>query len=290
MTSKVVPHCVAVNLALLLLFILAACSSSPTTDDESYVEQARTAKEAEEITEAHSLAQKAIDESRRTGEARRIMAQVLRIRAAEELEAGEAAKAHATYLQAAEQEPTTRRRGHDLSAALEAGIEAGVDDGDLLALAERAIEAAPQKLELRREAARLAEDTGDDASAATHYQWVLSAEPDDMGAALRLGIIYLALDRPSDAAAVLEVIYDREPENIQAALNLAEAYTEAHRYHEAAELFEAMLQLVPDHPGVLRQYANLEQARGNHSRARQLRQQASDASPGIEEREMRPLR
>lgn len=290
MTSKVVPCCTAVNLAILLGFLITGCSSQPTYDEDRYLAEARSAQEAEDIDEAHRWAQRAVEEGRRQGEARKVLADVFRTRAEQKLEAGDAAGAHSDFLRAAEHEPTTRRRGDDLVAALEAGERGGLPDETLLEVADRAIEANPHAPDLRREAARLAEDVGDDQAAVTHYQWLVSADPDDTRAGLRLGILYLIVDRPADAAAVLETVHNLTPENIQASLNLAEAYAELERYRDAAALFELMLEQVPDHPAVLRQYADLEQRRGNHQRARQLREKAAERSPGIEQRDMRPLR
>ncbi len=290
MTSKVVPLSVAVNLALMLSFLIMGCASSSSSDEPGLLEQAQAAKEAQRLDEARPLAEQALEEEYREGETKRILAEIHRRMAAEKLSQGDAAGAHASFLDAADIEPTTRLRGSDLIAAFDAGQQAGLADDQLLELALRAIEHIPHDPELRRHAARLAEDLGDDHTAAVHYQWIVSALPDDEGAAFRLGIVYLAIDRPADAAAVLDRVYREDPENIQAALNLAEAYAESDRFYAAQELMELLLDQFPDHPAVLRQYADLEERHGDRHRARQLRQRAIDATPGIEEREMRPLR
>lgn len=289
MTSKIVASVITVNLVVVGGLFGTGCTSSPTYDEDRWVEEARQAKQQHQLGKARTLAEKALGDGRRQGEARQIMAGIHRQRAQQMLDEHNHRRAHSAFLTAAEYEPTTRRRAGDLGEALEAGIKAGLDDAELLQLAQRTLDDDPNNADLHRDAARLAEDLGDDDTAAVHYQWLFSADPTDTRVGLRLGIVYLNLERIRDAVGVLRHVYDAEPENIQAALNLATAYAQLERYSQAAELFDAMLDQAPNHPTILRNYAELEQQRGNLERARQLYQKASDASPGVDQREMRPL-
>lgn len=289
MASKVVARVFIVNLALSATFLVVACASSSSHDDE-YLREAQRAKEAERVDEARTLAELALEEGRRTGEARELLAALSRTRAAEMTEIGDHLRAHSAYLDAADVEPTRSQRGLDLVDALNAADRAGLPDDALIELAQRALRHRPHDVELHREIARLAEDIGEDALAAEHYLWLFSADPDDTHAGLRLGLIYIALDRPADAASVLQRVYNAQPENVQAALNLANVYATLRHHDKAAELFEDLLEQFPNHPAVLRNYADFEERRGDHARARTLREKAGQATPGVERREMRPLR
>lgn len=290
MPSKVVASITAVNIVLVACLVLAGCAATPDDEDDAYLDQAREARDAQNLDEAQQLAQMADDQGHEERETQKILADVARLRAAELLDDGDHRRAYDAYLDAAAHEPSRRARGDDLRDALAAGEQANRPGRELLDVALDALSDAPADADLRRHIARLAEDVGDDQLAAEHYLWLFSADPDDTRAGFRLGILYLGIDRPADAVSVLRRVYDAEPENVQAALNLAGAYGQIQRYEEAVAIFDALLEEHPDHPAVLRSYADFESQRGNEDRARQLEQKAGDASPGVDEREMRPLR
>lgn len=290
MPSKVVARLIIVNLVLWTTVLIAACSTSSSHESDHYIDEARNAKQADRIDEARALAELAIDEGRRKGEAREILAEIYRLRAAQWIEEEEFLRAHKDYLDAAEHEPTASLRGQDRVDAITYGDAAGLPPEDLLALTLLALQDLPGDSDLRRNAARRAEDLGDHDLAIEQYLWLFSADPEDSRAGLRLGILFMDRERFNDAVSVLERVYELEPDNVQAALNLAAGYTEIRHHNGAVEIYERLLESFPDHPAVLRHYADLEEARGRHGRAQQLRQRAGDASPGVEQREMRPLR
>ncbi len=290
MPSKVVAHIVIVNLVLWTTFLITACSTSSQHESDRYIEKAQRAHEADRVAEARTFARLALEDGRRASEAREILAALSRARADKLTSEGEYLSAHDAYLEAADYESTPSRRGQDRVNALQAGDRAGLADDTLMELALVALQDLPRDIELRSDIARRAEDRGAHELAIDQYLWLFSAQPENTGVGLRLGILYLNQDRPNDAVSVLQRVYELEPNNVQAALNLAAGYTELLLYREAAEIFQQLQQRFPEHPAVLRRHADFEEARGRHHRARELRQKAGDASPGIEQREMRPLR
>ena len=290
MPKKVVAHHRVVNFVVAALLGLTACSTSSQGAGDEYLAQAQEAQQEDQIAEARVYAELALEEGRREAEARRMLAELARARGEDRTERGDHQGALEAYLKAADYETSPERRGQDLVDALQAAQQAQLPMEERLQLVHRALEDRPHDHELRRKIAHVAEDRGDDATAAEQYLWLFSADPEDIQSGLRLGIIYMALDRPGDAASILQQVYDRQPDNVQAAINLANAYATLRYDEEAAQLFESLLEQFPEHPAVLRHYADFEERRGHHARARQLRQQAQQASPGVEQREMRPLR
>ncbi len=290
MCSKVAPHRLIVNLMVLIILLATACASSEPHQGDLYLKDALQAQQAGEIDAARTMAELAADDGRREREALELLAKLSRDQARSFEEAGEHRKAHDAFLAAAEREPRRTRRARDLRDALSSGDAAGLGPQDLLDVTLLALQDAPDDLSLHRQAARLAEELGDDELALTQYLWLYSALPDDQRIALRLGIIFLSLDRPADGAAVLQRIYNADPRNIQAAINLSTAYQQLGRVEEVAELFEELVENFPENTGILLRYAAFEEERGYSGRAARLRRQAQETQPVIEEREMRPLR
>ena len=271
------------------LLITGGCTWLSSSDDAHHLEQARQAQQAERIGEARIHAEMAVDAGVHQSQAEEILAAASRYRADESYEAGHFRRAHAAYLEAAEYEPSTMRRANDLHRAYRAASQAGLDDDTLYELALDAVELRGDDTQLRRDIARLAEDRADYETAIDHYLWLFSADSTDTDVGLRLGISYLAVDQPVDAIAVLRRVREQAPDNVQAAVNLARAYIDNDRLDDADRLYQQLLEDIPDHPAILRHYAVLKQRLGEHDEARRLRQKAADASPAVEEREMRPL-
>lgn len=272
-----------------VVLVMIGCSTPP--DANQRLEQAHTAHQAERIDEARMLAQAAIELGHDTDRARQVLAAALRDRADEQFDQGLYRRAHQTYLDAADNEPSTRRRARDYTRAFESGRHFGLDNQSQLELAERALQFHSEPVELREHAARLAEDLADYETAVEHYLWLFTADSTDVRVGLRLGISYLAIDRPGDAAAVLQQMFDIKPDNVQIGLNLTRAYQQLDRPQAAVDIFDQLLEHHPQNPGVLRRYARLKQQLGEFERAEQLQRRATEASPSIEEREeMRPLR
>lgn len=266
-----------------------SCALWADDGEDEHLHAARQAKQAQQLDAARLHAEAAVERGEHTARAEEILAAVVRARADEAYEQGLYRRAHRSYLDAADYEPASIRRARDLDRAFEAGLRVGLDDGELLELAERLLQYHSDDLEVRREAARLAEDLGDFETAADHYRWLLAADATDTDIALRLGIAYLATDRPDEAVSVLQRTYQHNPDHHQVAINLANAYQRTGRVDHALEVYDDLLERNPDHPGILRRSARLHRQIGNEDRARQLMERAAEASPGVEDRQMRPL-
>ncbi len=288
MASNLAPSHWLVNVVLIALFLVGGCANSKENGDD-LVDRAQQAKQAEQFDEAQQLAERALEEGKKIHQTQQILADLARRRAAIAVEQDNFADAHQAYVEASELEPSRARRADDLLDAIDAGRNAGMVDADLLPLAVAAVDGRPHDQSLRREIARIAEDQGDRTLAIEHYLWLFSADPDDTRSGLRLGVLYLADDRPADAASVLRRVVDADPDNTQAALNLARALAAISRHDEAAQLYSELSERFPENPAILRQFAAFEEERGNYRRARQLREKAEQAQPGLEPREMRPL-
>lgn len=289
MDPKFIAPRLFVNLLLGLLALTAACATEPPQGD-IYLRQAYIARDSGDIDEAREKAELAIDDGRREREARELLAALSRTEAREKEADGDHAGAMEAYLQAAEYELKRVRRARDLQSALQAATRAAVPMGDLLELTLLALEDSPDNIELHREAARLAEELDDPQTAHDHYLWLVSADPENMRATFRLGIAFLSLDRPADAAAVLLRVYRADPTHLQAAMNLISAYDDLGRHEDTRELFEELVREFPDQPFILNRFAAFEEEQGNSFRADRLRQRAEDAAHTVEQREMRPLR
>lgn len=262
---------------------------SDRNGDDEYLHAAHQAKQAEQLDIARLRAEAALEEGRHTARAEEILAAVSRTRADEAFDEGLYRRAHQSYLEAADYEPAAIRRAADLRRAFEAAGHFGLADDEMLQLAERILEYHPEDTDLRREAARLAEDLTDYETAVDHYRWLLATDETDTGVALRLGISYLAVDRPGEAMSLLQRAYQRDRDNIQIAINLADAYRQLDYDDHALDLYDDLVERFPDHPAVLRRAARLHRQLGDDDRARRLQQQAAEASPGVDDREMRPL-
>ena len=273
-----------------ILVVLTGCLPWADKSGDTYFEEARQARQADRVDEARTLARQAIDEGDQESRARELLAAVERQRAETMAAEGDDDGAYETFLLAADYEPSRTQRSDDRHRALDVGRRAGIADDELLELARRVLEDRPGDLELRRDTARLAEEVGEAEIAERHYLWVFSADPTDTRVGLRLGIIYLSLDRPADAAAVLERTLDADPDNIQAAINLTDAYAALSRHDDNIALYDELVARHPDNPAILQRYAEFMQEIGEYDRARQIRQKLDRASPDEPDREMRPLR
>lgn len=299
MTPKIAPWRPIVNCAraMMILMIVASlsstgCRSSRPHPGDLYLHEATAARERGDLEEARQKARLAIEDGRREREAREFLASIYRNQARSAQEDGDLIAASELFFEAAHIEPSRRRQEHDYRSALAAAENsAQLSERQYLETLERVIEALPGDSDLHFKAARQADDLGDAEKALDHYLWLLSADPDNSQIALRTGINFLSAGRPKDAAAVLKRLYQQEPENFQAAINLVSALQELGEIDEIRALFELLVERFPDQPGLLFRFANFEADQGNHAQAQQLRQQAQQASPAIEEREdLRPLR
>lgn len=285
---KLTASALLVNASLVGIVALGGCATTSQPADE-YIDHAQQAREREQIDRARTYAEMAVEEGHRVSEAEKILASVARHRAETHFDDGEYHRAIDAFLEAADYEPARLVRARDLRRAFDAAQQADLDDQRLLELGQLVLQENPEDPQLRRDLAHRAEDIGDYAVAVEQYFWLFTADPTDRQIGLRLGISHLAVDDPEAAVSVLRRVRDAHPDDVQVALNLADAYAETDDEYRAETIYRQLLEQFPDHPVVLRRYAEFEHQRGRTDRARQLMDRAAEQSPGIEEREMRPL-
>jgi tetratricopeptide (TPR) repeat protein len=275
---------------LALACSLSACQSAPPPGD-LYLRDAHLARQAGQTEEARTFAELAVEDGRHEREARELLALIHRQEGRSAAEHGDHRRAHAFFSSAAEAELDRVRRARDLHSALEAADQIPLGQDEILELILLILQDDPQNASLHRRAAHLFEDLGEEERAATYYVWLVAADPDDMRSTFRLGVIYLALGRYRESAAMLQRVYAANPRNLPAAMNLVAALQHLERHEDVGALFDELLQLFPEQPMLLSRYADFEESQGRTERAASLRHQAVEASPAIEEREeMRPLR
>jgi Flp pilus assembly protein TadD len=83
---------------------------------------------------------------------------------------------------------------------------------------------------------------GDLAHALEHYRAALAAKPADPELLANVGQILVAMNRPAEAAPVLEQAVEAEPFSITARFDLAVAYARSGNLQEAVKLYQALLQ------------------------------------------------
>ena len=127
--------------------------------------------------------------------------------------------------------------------------------------AREAYEAAPKAPQPHYLLALVARSEGQAEQALPHLQQVLDADPNDLGANVTLGQVYLQLRRFEDAVRAFRVALAAEPYNVSAAYNLAVALNRADRRDEGSQAM-ARFQLLRDSPYKTALSANyLEQGR-----------------------------
>ncbi len=135
----------------------------------------------------------------------------------------------------------------DLDAAKRAALEA--------------YEASPPAPQPHYLLALIARSEGQAEQALPHLRQVLDADPNDLGANVTLGQVYLQLRRFEEAAAAFRVALAAEPYNVSAAYNLAVALNRADRREEGQQAM-ARFQQLRDSPYKTALSANyLEQGR-----------------------------
>ena len=110
-----------------------------------------------------------------------------------------------------------------------------------------AYEAAPSAPQPHYLLALVARSEGQAEQALPHLKQVLDADPNDLGANVTLGQVYLQLRRFEDAIAAFRLALAAEPYNVSAAYNLAVALNRAERRDEGAQAM-ARFQLLRDSP------------------------------------------
>lgn len=275
---------------LLSVLLATACSTSSPHPDDLRLREAYLAREAGHIDQATSIAEELTLREHRHDEARELLAALHRNQAHQALTEERFHDAYEGFLLAAEHSLVTHRRARDLRGALDAGEHLNLDPSTKLTILTRLLESDPRDLDLHLATAHLAEDLERFELATHHYLHIYSARPDDLHSGLRLGILFLELNRPLDAAAILEPIHTRQPDNIQAAFNLITAWESLGRTTELEALLQRLLAQHPERPAIYHRYARFLESQGRSDEASQQRQKALEHSPAIKERQMRPLR
>lgn len=284
-----VPFFEKVIQSLFLLLLLGGCTGIGTHPDDLLLRDAYLARETGDLDQALVVAEELREGERHRDEARELLAAIHRQKARGFLAEFQFQEAYDHFLIAADAGLMRARRARDLRGALEASDHLGLSIEEQRQLIRRVLNDDPRDLQLHRKAARLSEELQDRPTAIEHYLYLYSANPGDLRAALRLGVLYQAENRYRDAARVLEEVHLQEPENIQAAFTLLSAWVALHRHTEATNLFEELLRRYPQQPSVYLRFAAYLEEQGHTSRAEQLRYEAQELLPSIEGREMRPL-
>lgn len=98
---------------------------------------------------------------------------------------------------------------------------------------------------------------------------------------INLGVAFLALDRPSDAATALQAALQLDPTNPGALLNLAACHLREYRFEAAEEALARALAIKPHWPKALDMQARVALKRGDFDRARSLARAALTADPSL---------
>jgi len=263
------------------------CKSGPTAMD--YLGDAREALEEDRYGEASGY----LDLSERNGglerEIQTLRARIERGRAIRALDAGRDREAYETFIRAADIDPRRRASAQTYLRALEVGRRLGISTPQLASVAQKAVEADPGSARARRHAGRLWDAAGEREKAAREYLWIWQSDRSRTDIGRRLAVVYIQLDRPEDAIAILEQVLEQSPDDAQASIKLAKLYARVGDSARARQVYERLVDEHPDKPGVLLQYARFLREQGDRSRANRLQEQAYEQMPGREEREMREL-
>ena len=108
---------------------------------------------------------------------------------------------------------------------------------------------------------------GDIASAYELYAEVLAAEPDHVIALVNLSAIYMDLERPADAALLLDHAVDLAPDDVEALNNYGNALQKLGQTDSALEYFNAALELAPTNSAILGNIGQALLRRGDYSEA-----------------------
>lgn len=118
------------------------------------------------------------------------------------------------------------------------------DPGSAVPPLRKAVDLLPSQSRPRLLLGAAQERAGDFAGAAESFEGALRLDPRDAEALMRLGSLYLHLQRPADAEARFRSVLEIQPQSAAAALKLAESL-DAQNKEEAAEAYHNYLELQP---------------------------------------------
>lgn len=273
----------------LLLLVLSACSGAEKRDPYA-VAKAQQALEQGNVEVARVHAENAVKFTPDDADSRRVMAQVHRALAERASDRGDFGRASDAFTRAAQYEPRRADRAADFLAAFSHGRDAGRPAAQLSELMVGAVEAQPADLEVRMEAATAFDELGDAVRAVESYLFVYEADRTNVALGMRLGLLYLALDRTSDAEAIFRRVLEQDEGNVQANLQLAEIYESGSYVSRARSIYAMLAKLYPTNGALLLRYAEFLERTGDTREAARVRDKAYDNLPGVERRRMRTLK
>lgn len=275
-------------IGLLSLLLLAFCAGCPGSS-EDYLVKSKTALAEKRSEKATELAEKAYEAEPENRDVRLTYARALREMADATESRGELEASLDYRLRAAAIEPRRKERAADLNQAALLARDIS-KTGAALEAYEASIEADPTQIETRRAAAHLHDETGNTQPAIRHYLWLWEADRSDQAMGIRLGFLYLAEERLSDAEAVFKRILNASPTNVQAALGRIEALEKMGKPRAVDHAWHDLVDSHEDNPGILFRYADYLDRAGKKSAAERWRKRAEDILPGVKRRKMRRLR
>lgn len=273
----------------LLLVSLGACSGAEKRDPLA-VEKARVALQQGDVAVARAYAENAVKFTPQDAESRRVMADVHRALADQAAERGDLGRAADAYTRAAEHEPRRAERAADYLTAFDFGRAAGRPADQLVNLMDGAVQAQPADLEVRLTAATAFDELGEARRAVEQYLFVWEADRSNVAIGMRLGLLYGATDRPSDAEAVYLRVLEQDAGNVQANLQLVELYERSGHTARARTIFVNLTELYPTNGTLLLRYAEFLDRMGDTREGDRVRKRAYDNMPGVERRKMRTLK
>lgn len=275
---------------LLLVTGTGACRQN-AQQTQAYMDEARVLLNQSRLEEAQAMSELSVEQTptpRR--DALELLAQIYRAQATHQIENGQWEEGCQRTLAAASIEPGRARQLRDYLEALEHCQNANLTTAQLADVAEKASHTDPTSVSARRQAANLWDEAGELDRSVPHYLWLWEADRSQTQVGLRLGTVYATLERFDDAQVILQRVLESDPANVQAALNLAEALEGTGQHQGAYMTYEKLLKDFPENAGILLRFAGFLERRGDGSSADALRRRASQAMPGVEKRNLRPLR
>jgi tetratricopeptide (TPR) repeat protein len=116
-------------------------------------------------------------------------------------------------------------------------------------------------------------------SARIQFEHSLTLAPGSTSTKINLGIAYLQLKRPLDAAKVLREAVTATPDFVQARVFLAQALVSADSLGSALSEYKRATELDPKNGGALRGAAFIHMKRGEYAQAVSLLKQATEVDP-----------
>ena len=148
--------------------------------------------------------------------------------------------------------------------------------------ARRAIQKNPDNKEAHRmlgqihmERVYLSEENQEDLkSALAEFKEVNRIDPDDEGAILTLGQLYLQNNQPELAAELLGRYLEKDPDSLTAMMSIASAFQQMNQNEKAIAYLEKCLEARPDNFYIVQQLADLYERAGDMPRALEYQRRA----------------